>query len=279
MSKIRIDLEATLINGQTLTFQSPADCSQITGLIVYYPDGNGTTSKDFKFVDAHGVDVGSGTISLFAENVLVKVILDTDAGKAYVQNADTNAYLEGRFLADADGFVQKMMQMLKGDSDTGIMNGENKKIFGYGVDGKFYIGDPEYPLAFRGSAANPTYNSYSMLKVQTGSYTGAGKSGSSGKNKLTFNFTPQIVIVYEKTQTYLASPCHYMIALNGAESGFVMQASEAINLVDGYVNGYGMEYTWATTSLTWWHPHDTSNGYSDEQLNKSGKTYNWIAIG
>lgn len=96
MANIRIDLEATVINGQALTFKSPADCSQVTGLIIYYPDGNTTTSKVFKFVDAHGVDVGSGTISLFAANVLVKVILDTDSGKAYVQNADTNAYLEGK---------------------------------------------------------------------------------------------------------------------------------------------------------------------------------------
>lgn len=95
MPKIRIDLEATLIDGQALTFKSPADCSQITGLIVYYPEGDTTKSKDFKFVDAHGVDVGSGTISLFAANVLVKVVLDIDEGKAYVQNADTNAYLEG----------------------------------------------------------------------------------------------------------------------------------------------------------------------------------------
>lgn len=96
MANIRIDLEATVINGQALTFKSPADCSQITGLIIYYPDGNVTTSKAFKFVDAHGVDVGSGTVSLFAENVLVKVVLDIDEGKAYVQNADTNAYLEGK---------------------------------------------------------------------------------------------------------------------------------------------------------------------------------------
>ena len=96
MSKIRIDLETSVINGQTLTFQSPADCSQIEGLIIYYPEGNATTSKDFAFVDAHGVDVGSGTISLFAENSLVKVTLDVDGGKAYVQNADTNAYLEGK---------------------------------------------------------------------------------------------------------------------------------------------------------------------------------------
>lgn len=99
MPKIRIDLEATVLNGQALTFKAPADCSDITGLIIYYPEGNTTTSKNFKFVDAHGVDVGSGTISLFAANALVKVVLDTDSGKAYVQNADTNAYLEGKFDA------------------------------------------------------------------------------------------------------------------------------------------------------------------------------------
>ena len=98
MPKIRVDLESTVINGQTLTFKSPADCSDITGLVVYYPEGNTTTSKNFKFVDAHGVDVGSGTISLFAANALVKVVLDTDQGKAYVQNADTNAYIENTFV-------------------------------------------------------------------------------------------------------------------------------------------------------------------------------------
>lgn len=97
MPKIRIDLEATVINGQSLTFKAPADCSDITGLVIYYPEGDTVTSRNFKFADAHGIDVGSGTISLFSANALVKVILDTAHGKAYVQNADTNAYLEDRF--------------------------------------------------------------------------------------------------------------------------------------------------------------------------------------
>ena len=192
---------------------------------------------------------------------------------------DALAALMARMLADGNGIMQKMMQMLKGDSNVGIMNGENKKIFGYGVDGKFYAGDPEYPLTLRGSAENPTYNTFDMLKVQTGTYKGTGKSGSSGKNKITFTFTPKIVVIYEKTQAFLVSPCHYMIALYGMESGFAMTATDAINLTDGYMNGFGMEYTWTTTSLTWWHPHNTSNGYAQEQLNYSGKTYYWIAIG
>lgn len=96
MPKIRIDLEIPVFNGQSLIFKSPADCSDITGLVIYYPEGDTTTSKDFKFVDAHGVDVGSGTFSLFAANSLVKVVLDIKQGKAFVQNADTNAYLEGK---------------------------------------------------------------------------------------------------------------------------------------------------------------------------------------
>ena len=95
MSKIRIDLSATVINGQALTFKAPADCSEIEGLIVYYPEGDSTISKTFQFADAHGNNVGN--IHLFAENVLVKVLLDTDLKRAYVQNADTNAYLEGKF--------------------------------------------------------------------------------------------------------------------------------------------------------------------------------------
>ena len=102
MAKIRIDINTTVRNGRALTFKAPADCADITGLIVYYPDGDNITSKDFVFVDSHGVDVGSGTISLFAKNAIVKVVLDVDHGKAYVQNADTNSYLEGKFEDKAD---------------------------------------------------------------------------------------------------------------------------------------------------------------------------------
>lgn len=97
MPNIRIDLGSSVINGQTLTFKSPADCSAVTGLIVYYPDGESTVSKIFQFADSHGNDVGS--VSLFAENVLVKVILDTELNRAYVQNADTNQYLEEKFAS------------------------------------------------------------------------------------------------------------------------------------------------------------------------------------
>lgn len=137
MSKIRIDLEAALIDGQALTFKSPADCSQITGLVVYYPEGDTTKSKDFKFVDAHGVDVGSGEISLFAANVLVKVVLDIDEGKAYVQNADTNAYLEGK-LADL-AKLREEFDALASKTVTVHSGAASAMTSSVGADGDVYL--------------------------------------------------------------------------------------------------------------------------------------------
>ena len=97
MSNIRVDLNYPIKDGTEVVFRSPVDCSQVTGLIVYYPgeDGN-TTSKEFAFADAHGNNVGD-IDHLFAENVAVKVILDDTTSMAFVQNADTNAYLEAKF--------------------------------------------------------------------------------------------------------------------------------------------------------------------------------------
>ena len=92
---IRVDLNTTITDGTEVVFRSPVDCSQITGLILYYPDNGNTSSKEFAFADAHGNNVGD-IDHLFAENAVVKVILDLETNMAFVQNADTNAYLEGR---------------------------------------------------------------------------------------------------------------------------------------------------------------------------------------
>lgn len=88
---IRVDLDAPIYDGKEVVFRSPADCSQVTGLILYYGD----TSQEFMFADAHGNNVGD-IDHLFAENVVVKVIIDLKNNMAFVQNADTNAYLEQR---------------------------------------------------------------------------------------------------------------------------------------------------------------------------------------
>ena len=98
---IRVDLNTPIKDGTEVVFRSPVDCSQITGLIVYYKENGNTISKEFAFADAHGNNVGD-IDHLFAENVVVKVILDISTSMAFVQNADTNAYLEGRLDEKAE---------------------------------------------------------------------------------------------------------------------------------------------------------------------------------
>ena len=106
---VRVDLNTPIKDGTEVVFRSPVDCSQVTGLKVYYLGG----SQEFAFADAHGNNVGN-IDHLFAENVAVKVILDVTHSMAFVQNADTNAYLEGRF----DGIIKQVCPPI---NETGLV--------------------------------------------------------------------------------------------------------------------------------------------------------------
>jgi hypothetical protein len=96
MANIKIELGHPIIEGMPLSFRAPCNCTEVNGIKVSYPDGEGTAFIVFSFADAHGNDL-SGLGNLFAANAMVRVVLDPSNAKAYIQNADTNAYLEGRF--------------------------------------------------------------------------------------------------------------------------------------------------------------------------------------
>lgn len=126
---IRVNLTTTIRDGTEVVFRSPVDCSQITGLIVYYKENGNTFSKEFVLADAHGNNVGD-IDHLFAENVVVKVILDVTHAMAFVQNADTNAYLERRFAemlpkADLATAVNDALAQAKASGD---FNGKDGAI-------------------------------------------------------------------------------------------------------------------------------------------------------
>jgi hypothetical protein len=95
---IRVNLNTNIADGSEVVFRSPADCSQVTGLVIYHNGGK----TEFAFADAHGNNVGD-IDHLFAENAVVKVILDVTARMAFVQNADTNAYIERTFVKTING--------------------------------------------------------------------------------------------------------------------------------------------------------------------------------
>lgn len=107
-----------------------------------------------------------------------------------------------------------------------------------------------------------------LLKVTTGSYVGTGTSGSTNPNTLTFDFEPLLVFV--SYSRYLAIFC------KGAPYATVVGAH-------GFSYN-GNTYAWFITDISWaenaviWYTTDTSSPPSS-QLNISGATYNYIAIG
>ena len=95
MANIKIELGHPIIDGMPLSFRAPCDCNETEGIKVIYTDGEDTRFVVFTFADAHGNDL-TGIGNLFAKGAMVRVILDIPNAKAYIQNADTNAYLEER---------------------------------------------------------------------------------------------------------------------------------------------------------------------------------------
>lgn len=88
MAYIKINTKYPVYDGTPITFRAPCDCHEAEGLTV--------NSRNYVFKDAHGVSL-TGMGNLFAKNAVVKVILDVTNSLAYIQNADTNSYLEKNF--------------------------------------------------------------------------------------------------------------------------------------------------------------------------------------
>lgn len=112
MAQIKIELSAPPIDGMDIKFKAPCDCVEITGMLIEYPDG----SQEFTFRDCHGNNV-AGIGNLFSAGAYVKVIIDTERGFAYLQNADNNGYLNSAIL--------------------GTYTQEAENLTGHGENGKF----------------------------------------------------------------------------------------------------------------------------------------------
>lgn len=95
MANVKIIVNGPLVDGHRVTFKAPCTCKQIEYLDVRYISGNTQESRLFTMKDSHGNDI-TGIGNLFEEGAYVHAILDTQKKFAYLQNADTNGYLERR---------------------------------------------------------------------------------------------------------------------------------------------------------------------------------------
>lgn len=224
MANIRVDVNYLINDGSEIVFRSPADCSTITGLIVYYPGEDGDiTSKEFALADAHGENVGD-IDHLFSEGVVVKVILDVTAEMAYVQNADTNAYIERTFV--------KTVNDVAPDENGNVLitaaGGEpGKSAYKYAQDGGYTGTEEEFsiklateyrpatwtPTAAEVGAAAATHN-HDASEINSGTLGvasgGTGKATHTSNAVLTGNSTSAVKNVAT------ASGAFYATKANGA---------------------------------------------------------------
>lgn len=107
------------------------------------------------------------------------------------------------------------------------------------------------------------------IQIATGSYTGTGTYGESNPNTLTFNFEPKLVIIAATS-------------LKIGYGGTITQPNWKLwigqpNAYVGYNDG-NVEDTYIVkgNKFSW---HNSYHGSADMQLNYSGQTYYYIAIG
>lgn len=102
MALIKLEIDYPIQNGSSVTFKAPCDSTEVTGIKVYYPNITEsevtTVSKTFAFMDCH-LNALTSLGNLFTTGAYLKAILDVTNGYAFIQNADTNAYLEGKIVS------------------------------------------------------------------------------------------------------------------------------------------------------------------------------------
>lgn len=95
MANIKIVVDGPLMDGHKITFKAPCDCVSVEKLKVCYVENSSQQSRLFTMKDSHGNDL-TGLGNLFSKDAYVNVVLNTNDGVAYLQNAATNSYLENK---------------------------------------------------------------------------------------------------------------------------------------------------------------------------------------
>ena len=98
MAKIKINIPKEPFEGMLVSFRAPGSSTEAEGLFVEFEYMGNHAMQEYVFKDAHGNNLAG--VDLFASGSAVSVLLCSDG--AYVQNADTNKYLEGRLAYVAD---------------------------------------------------------------------------------------------------------------------------------------------------------------------------------
>lgn len=100
-----------------------------------------------------------------------------------------------------------------------------------------------------------------IAQTEIGTYVGTGTAGQSSPNTLTFSFEPKVVFISTKINST-------------NNTGIFIYDTNAIYFPTSYPTGGSyLATTWQGNQISWYYANATA------QLNVSGRTYNYIAIG
>ena len=179
-------------------------------------------------------------------------------------NIDTKYYAAGvhtlQIIAAKEGYTTAMasytfnipaqkdelLKLLESCKAEIMQNPEAKAVVPFGL-ARFIYGDD-------GRDVNQMCGD--SLKMAQGTYTGTGQVGSSSPNQLTFDFVPQMLIVCDNEHTNPFSD-HYILWIGQLGGG---SQSVTISVYDKTIS---------------WYSHSSAQ----VQMNTSGKTYRYMALG
>lgn len=158
-----------------------------------------------------------------------------------------------------------------GSSSVGILVDSKKDVTSEVLEVTFdgYVNSPD-PSAY--PPAEPDGYTYTALgqlgskvRIETGSYTGTGTYGSSSPNSLTFGFSPDLVIILDAQS--------YSVTVTMVKPSKVASKSSARG------SGEVLSVTWEEKTVKWYETSASDSEAARVQLNYSGTTYYYIAIG
>jgi len=248
--EIRNDVEGGLDIGFLLSeFGVFAKVGDDQPALLYYAAlGDGRAQQVLPL--SEGLDIHRFPVAI-AVTGEIAVTLGYPAG-AFVTQEELEAALA---QLDMSGFVQKA-----GDTMTGPL---------------VLPGDPTAslqaaPKQYVDSVASTLNTALaSRARIQTGSYVGTGTYGSSNPCSLTFDFMPQLFILFGKANSN-ANYRNMIIAIKGGTQLAFMIGSGSNPSEAG---ASGLTFSWGSKTLNWYAT------YLNNQLNASGVTYNWLAAG
>lgn len=103
-------------------------------------------------------------------------------------------------------------------------------------------------------------------QIEVGTYTGTGTYGSSDKNSITFSFTPKMVLIRDQAATNLSYMQMAAPYIFGNQTFFTSTDMSTFRKQVVDISG---------ATMNWY----SDGGNAQYQMNASGKTYEWIAIG